>query len=64
MSCLNPNSTNFDALPPHFTQGLENPTTSKAFDLCFKNVIGAINENDMNNFTVFTVMCSIYSLSC
>ena len=53
MSCLDPNSTNFDALPPHFTQGLENPTISKAFDLCFKNIIRAINENDMNNFTGF-----------
>ena len=53
MSCLDPNSTNFDALPPHFTQGLENTTISKAFDLCFKNVIRAINENDMNSFTGF-----------
>ena len=33
MSCLDPNSTNFNALPPHFTQGLGNTTSSKAFDL-------------------------------
>ena len=57
MTCLDPNSTNFDALPPHFTQGLENTKISKAFDLCFKNVIRAINENYMNNFTGFLLRC-------
>ena len=51
MCCLNPNSTNVDTLPPHFTKGLGNPVISRAFEICLKNIISAISEKDMNNFT-------------
>ena len=36
---LDPNSTSFRVLPPHFTCGLENPHVQMALDMCFGRIL-------------------------
>lgn len=36
---LSPNKTNFDAIPPHFTVGMENRYIKEAMELCFKCIL-------------------------
>jgi hypothetical protein len=38
---LDPTSTQFRVLPPHFTCGLENPVVSQALDMCFGRILKA-----------------------
>ena len=38
---LDPNSTRFRVLPPHFTCGLENPYVKQALDMCFGRILKA-----------------------
>ena len=53
MSCLDPNSSNFDTLLPHFTRGLEEPIISKVFHMSFKDITKALDEKEIANFTGF-----------
>ena len=57
MSCLDLNSPNFNVLPPHFIYGLENQIISEAFNICFKNIINSVSENNIENFTGFLLRC-------
>ena len=38
---LDPNSTRFRVLPPHFKCGLENPHVKQALDMCFGRILKA-----------------------
>ena len=65
MAGLNPNKSDFDILPPHFTKGLMMLELKKNFSLCSINIIVSLDENDVQNIRgrLIIKMLGIYSLS-
>ena len=58
---LDPNSSTFDTLPPHFIKGLEDENIKEAFDMSFSSVKKVLSEKNDKLFRVFT---SMFSFSC
>ena len=57
MAGLDPNSSTFDTLPPHFIKGLEDENIKEAFDASFSSIKKVLSEQNMTNFSGFSLRC-------
>ena len=57
MAGLDPNSSTFDTLPPHFVKGLEDENIKEAFDMSYSSVKKVLSDQNMTNFSGFLLRC-------
>ena len=44
---LNPNKATFAVIPPHFIEGMSNEYIKEAMELCFRGIIGQVEEEEI-----------------
>lgn len=54
---LDPMSANFDALPPHFTKGIEDNDIKEVLKMNFKNIYKIAEEDDRSNLMGILLQC-------
>ena len=58
---LDPNSPNFDVLPPHFKGGTDNEHIQRAMELCFGPIIKAFNAtHSVKGFILLCLASMVY----